>query len=123
MYYSIFTVGDVDIDQEHTNIDFMLTSLNSVSPDQLPALLEKLIDAVIQHFVNEEEICSERGYNMIESHKATHHRLTEELLAMKATLHSTSADIKTYPGILQEILKTHILEFDRYLKSPDPFAT
>lgn len=101
----------------------MLASLSSVPFDQLPATLEKLIDVIIQHFINEEAVCAKKGYNMTEDHKAVHRRLTEELVVMKAGLYAPDADLSGHPITLQNMLKTHILECDRFLIWPDPLAS
>lgn len=115
MWYSIYTVGDIDIDQEHANIDFMLSVLGSESGEPKIAALEHLIDVTIQHFSNEEAIAKERGYAMTEKHVAKHQQLTKELQIVKQSLHNPDTALELIPGVLQDILKSHILEFDRFL--------
>jgi hemerythrin-like metal-binding protein len=116
MWYSIYTVGDLDIDQEHANIDYMLSSLSSDSPDFIAQLCH-LIDTIIEHFQHEEEIAEKKGYNMGREHLKTHSKLKNELEMLKSSLVSGDTESSTVPEILQEILKLHILEFDRFLLS------
>lgn len=119
MWYSIYSVGDIDIDQEHANLDFLLSSLPHDAPEQLRPLLAQLIDATIQHFVNEENIARKRGYAMTEEHLATHRQLTQELRLLKQGLDASDASLDTIPEMLQDMLKTHILEYDRFLKGKE----
>ncbi len=119
MWYSVYTVGDVDIDQEHANIDFMLSSLKNKSPE-LQVSLIRLIDVIILHFVNEEKIAQERGYAMTSEHIETHRKLTSQLAMIKSSLEVGDVDPDIIPGTLQEILKLHILEYDRFLCAPLP---
>lgn len=115
MWYSIYTVGDIDIDQEHANIDFMFSALPSESGEPQRAALEHLIDITIQHFSNEERIAGERGYKMTDKHLAKHQQLTKELQIIKQSLQNPDTSLESIPSMLQDILKTHILEFDRFL--------
>ena len=115
MWYSIYTVGDIDIDQEHANIDFMLSALPYESGEPQRAALEHLIDAIIQHFPNEEAIARERGYIMTDKHLAKHQQVTKELQIVKQSLQNPNASLQPLPSMLQDILKSHILEFDRFL--------
>ncbi|WP_028583726.1 hemerythrin domain-containing protein [Desulfogranum mediterraneum] len=116
MWYSIYTVGDIDIDQEHANIDFMLSAL----PKERSALrdaLYPLIDVIIQHFSHEEEIAATQGYSMSGSHRARHRELTRHLEVIKAGLGRAETDLQEIPRELQNMLKLHILDFDRFLLS------
>lgn len=115
MWYSIFTVGDIDIDQGHANIDFMLSALGSEAGDPESAVLENIIDVTNQHFTNEETIAKERGYNMIAKHLAKHQQLTKELLVIKQSLQNRDTSRESIPAMLRDILNSHILEFDRFL--------
>ena len=115
MWYSIYTVGDIDIDQEHANIDFMLSALPSESGEPQRAALEHLIDAIIQYFPNEEAIARERGYIMTDKHLAKHQQVTKELQIVKQSLQNPNASLQPLPSMLQDILNSHILEFDRFL--------
>ena len=115
MWYSIYTVGDIDIDQEHANIDFMLSALPRESGEPYRVALEHLINVTIQHFSNEEQIAGERGYKMTDKHVAKHQQLAKELQVIKKSLQNPDTSLQSIPGMLQDILKTHILEFDRFL--------
>ncbi|WP_319548839.1 hemerythrin domain-containing protein [Desulfogranum marinum] len=115
MWYSIYTVGDIDIDQEHANIDFMLSVLDSEPGELESTLLENIIDVTLQHFSNEETIAKERGYNMTAQHLAKHQQLTKELLIIKQSLQNNTISRESVPVMLQDILHSHILEFDRFL--------
>ena len=115
MWYSIYTVGDIDIDQEHANIDFMLSALPCELGEPQRAALEPLINVTIQHFPNEELIAGERGYKMTDKHLAKHQQLTKELQMIKQSLQNPETSLQSIPGMLQDILKAYILECDRFL--------
>ncbi len=119
MWYSIYAVGDLDLDQEHANIDFMLAT---VSPDSSSFKndLIHLIDAITLHFTNEEKIAQERGYDMTEEHVEKHHQLANQLEKMKISLQTDDMIPESIPAVLQEMLKLHILEFDRFLCTSTP---
>ncbi len=120
MWYSIYSVGDVDIDQEHANIDFMLSVL-SVDDSQFKDQIQYLVKALALHFVNEEKIADARGYNMSDGHRQEHRRVTAQLEAIMDSLQGKKVDPVTVAQNLQDTLREHILEYDRYLTAPEFF--
>lgn len=114
MWYSIYTVGDIDIDQEHANIDAMLSCITN-EETQWRGGLKRLINALCQHFVNEERTANERGYLMSDQHIAKHRELEEYLQVIRDGLGRPDVDCESVAASLKEILRTHILEFDRFI--------
>lgn len=114
MWYSIYKIGDVDIDMQHSNIDYMLSSLPQNDQELRPALCS-LIDALADHFDQEEQIADERHYNMDDAHRKQHQVLKMQLNKTKKELIKPGTDISAIPSMLQEILNLHIIEYDRHL--------
>ena len=114
MWYSIYSVGDVDIDQEHANIDFMLSALTP-DDEHFREQMLNLLSALAQHFVNEEKIADARGYAMTDEHRRVHRELTEQLEILQDSLRTGEVSPVALTQNLQDILREHILEYDRYL--------
>lgn len=119
MWYCTYTVGDLDIDQEHANIDTMLSCISN-EEEQGREDLKRLIDALCRHFVNEEQTAKKRGYLMNEQHLAKHRDLEGQLKIVKDSLGEPHTDCETVAASLKEMLRTHIMEFDRFLVPKAP---
>ena len=117
MGYSIYNVDDLDIDQEHANIDVMLSCL-SEDDDQARKELAKLIDALVAHLEHEEKLATQKGYAMTDSHRLVHAEMREQLAEMKESLQYIETECEFIAGTIQEMLRQHIIEYDRFLKSP-----
>ena len=115
MWYSATKIGIADIDLEHGNIDTMLSMILSGKVDQ--HLVVKLIDVLINHFQNEEEIIRKMGRTFPEVHHAEHEKLTEALISKKQEwLAGEVVDLELAQE-LKLILQSHVAEFDALLNT------
>jgi diguanylate cyclase (GGDEF)-like protein/hemerythrin-like metal-binding protein len=78
-----YRCGEETIDRQHEDI-FMHCNLivcavenGGVSPDELPEMLDKLIDELAAHFQYEESVLSRHGYPGLDKHSQQHQALIE----------------------------------------------
>jgi hemerythrin len=72
-----FKIGVAQVDQEHRHLFTLVRALNLDSVDQT---VEELLDYVVTHFSNEQELMEKSGYPAFEQHL----RLHEEFAAQVA---------------------------------------
>jgi hemerythrin-like metal-binding protein len=113
MWYSATKIGIAAIDMEHSNIDTMLSMilLNSVDSQ----LIGKLIEALIRHFQNEEEIIRKKGQAFPENHLAEHEKLKDALLIKKQLWEVGELDPLELAQEIKQCLISHVTEFDKLL--------
>lgn len=64
-----FKIGVAQVDQEHRHLFTLVRALNLASVDQT---VEELLDYVVTHFSNEQELMEKSGYPAFEQHLKLH---------------------------------------------------
>ena len=117
MLYSSVKVGIIEIDLDHYNIDTMLRLYSS---GRVPTFyLPQIINGLIKHFVNEEEIIAAMGHEFPEDHKSEHARLTQVLESKLADWKDGKYDGQKFVEEVREILLLHVTEYDLLLGAND----
>jgi hemerythrin-like metal-binding protein len=115
MWYSQYTVGDIEIDEQHLNIDYMLTRLAREVDENSWQLLADIVEQLKRHFLFEEEVSLQRGYSMTAEHQGRHRQLDRQLTGL---LHSTGEhqdQLLSAIMLIQDLLVEHIRDYDRTL--------
>jgi hemerythrin len=105
-----FKIGIAQVDQEHRHLFTLVRSLNLESVD---ATVEELLDYVVTHFSNEQEMMEKSGYPAFEQHLKLH----EEFAAQVADFLGNSGDwteerIQELRRFLNKWLIGHIMTHD-----------
>ncbi len=115
MYYSYFSTGNVRIDNEHANVDCMISLCHSKEGEWVPSA-RLLISALANHLDSEEKICQEDGLNMTQEHLKEHQLLKTWLAAIENQVVLAELDKEVFLSTFRDILFYHISNFDKHLK-------
>lgn len=113
MWYSIATVGHLEIDLDHANIDLML-HLYDVEQDPKDSML-RIVPAFLAHMIHEEKVIKRTGLKIPENHKKEHSRLSILLRSYETDLIQGKMDGRQFAAKVQNTLKIHVMDFDMKL--------
>lgn len=113
-----FKSGNVQIDQEHNDLislsnELILNCFKEDNSEAILQLFDKLMNHIVLHFSNEEDILREYDYKDYQEHKETHSALVDRTALLLSQLkegNQGSIDIAKY--IIQEIVVGHIIKSD-----------
>ena len=71
-----FKVGVAQVDQEHRHLFTLVRALNLGSVDQT---VDELLDYVVTHFTNEQELMEKSGYPAFEQHLKLHEEFASQV--------------------------------------------
>jgi hemerythrin len=71
-----FKIGVAQVDQEHRHLFTLVRALNLVSVDQT---VEELLDYVVTHFSNEQNMMEKSGYPAFEQHLKLHEEFAAQV--------------------------------------------
>ena len=71
-----FKVGVAQVDQEHRHLFTLVRALNLASVDQT---VDELLDYVVTHFTNEQELMEKSGYPAFEQHLKLHEEFASQV--------------------------------------------
>ena len=71
-----FRIGVAQVDQEHRHLFTLVRALNLTSVDQT---VEELLDYVVTHFTNEQELMEKSGYPAFEQHLHLHEEFASQV--------------------------------------------
>jgi hemerythrin len=119
-----FKIGVAQVDQEHRHLFTLVRALNLASVDQT---VEELLDYVVTHFSNEQDLMEKSGYPAFEQHLKLH----EEFAAQVADF--LGSDIAWSEERVQELrrflnkwlighIMTHDLRFGKWQASRTAIA-
>jgi hemerythrin len=112
-----FECGEPTIDRQHRELfersEEILESLRLGGTRVVPDL-ERLIDEIGRHFVDEEHILELKGYADLEGHRRSHGDLAGKLRRLQAAVISGSAEREDLTRfLLGEVVADHMLTEDR----------
>ena len=113
-----YSVGIEAVDHEHKELIALINRLYDEleSPNAkstVPAFFGDLFKAIGSHFALEEKFMREHGYRKLDSHKADHERLLDELREiMDAFDHSVEIDPVDLSGRLEVWFSRHFRTHD-----------
>lgn len=113
-----FKSGHVQIDQEHNELislsnELIINCFKEDNGEVILQLFDKLMNHIVVHFSNEEEILREHAYRDYQEHKEIHSALVDRTALLLNQLREGdqgAIDIAKY--IIQEIVVGHIIKSD-----------
>jgi hemerythrin len=118
-WLDLYATGIPTIDHQHETLTDLLNALNEAqragkSRDVLLFRLEQLIEAVHEHFTDEEALMREKGYPDVDLHKAEHDFLLAQVLNFREEYAAEKAGFsESMMDYLRDWLRDHILISDR----------
>lgn len=76
-------LGVPAIDREHLAIDMLLERARASTDAELPLLLDRIAEAVADHFEHEERLMEDRRVPVLECHRAQHAMILHEMEKMR----------------------------------------
>jgi diguanylate cyclase (GGDEF)-like protein/hemerythrin-like metal-binding protein len=132
LWHSAYACGNEVVDREHRALfiaaNALLAAILSGRPaDETNAALATLIDDVVQHFRDEEEILAAAGYPGAANHATVHRDLVDRAAALVERFRTGKADVgELFQFLAHEVVARHILGADRdffpYLESTREMA-
>jgi hemerythrin len=107
-----FSVGRADLDEQHRQLLDTLHRLAGAGGhrDQVCAALETFMEAVMDHFVTEESLLTQRNCPDIEAHRSQHNGHMTELMEVLAA-HDEGQDVQARAtDLLQGWLQVHLTQ-------------
>lgn len=125
-WHSSYECGNLLIDEQHRALfcdanKLLDAILCGRSAEEVTALIDALIDAVVQHFHDEEIIFTAAGYPQAPAHKATHRALIDKAANVAKSFHEGNLVLgELFHFLARDLVARHMLgadrEFFRYLK-------
>lgn len=125
-WHSSYECGNTLIDDQHRGLfsdahHLLKANLSGCSAEEVTALIDALIDDVVQHFQDEEAICTAAGYPGVKQHAAIHRALVEQALNLAKRFHAGHLAFgDLFHFLACELIVRHMLgddrEFFAYLK-------
>jgi|LGOV01.1.fsa_nt_gb hemerythrin len=115
-----YSVGVEKIDRQHETFFGLINRLEDLTHhdhfrDELPRLLNEIVEYASLHFKTEEAIMNEVGYDGIESHHENHESIKTDIYhecKKVVEKEATAMDIIWLYNYMNNWLKHHILEVD-----------
>lgn len=114
MYYTYFSTGNKQIDDEHANIDCMIDSCSRKQGDWRPSA-RRLISGLASHFDSEEKICQAAGLTMTPEHAEEHRMLKVRLALIEKQVSRGELQKEAFLSTIRDMLFYHISNFDKRL--------
>jgi len=118
-WLDLYATGIPKIDRQHETLTDLLNALNEAHRagkprDVLLFRLEQLIEAVHEHFADEEALMREQGYPDVDLHKAEHDFLLAQVLHFREEFAADKVGLsESMMDYLRDWLRDHILISDR----------
>lgn len=109
MWYSTLSVGVLEIDLQHANIDQVLLELKE---HNVLETVDRVTGALVLHFQAEEILCAGKGLHMSADHREEHVRLVEVLKVLQQQVHDENPDCETVLRTYSNLLVDHVTRFD-----------
>lgn len=112
-----YSVGVASIDKQHQKLVGMINELNAAMVTEqdfqvLDDIVTRMLEYTIYHFSSEEEKMTSAEYPEIESHKAKHVELIEDVQGYYNKLKNGDIDTPAVLSFLKDWLNHHILKVD-----------
>jgi hemerythrin-like metal-binding protein len=112
MWYTTLSVGVLEIDLQHANIDQLLFELTD---ENRMLVVDRITNALIRHFLAEERLCAEQGLLMTDEHRREHERLSGVLRMLQDQIKKEDPDRETILRTYSNILVEHVTRFDAFI--------
>lgn len=118
-WLDLYATGIAKIDHQHETLTDLLNALNESyragkTHDVLLFRLDQLIEAVHEHFTDEEALMSEKAYPDVDLHKAEHDFLLAQVAHFREEYAAEKVDLsESMMDYLRDWLRDHILISDR----------
>jgi diguanylate cyclase (GGDEF)-like protein/PAS domain S-box-containing protein/hemerythrin-like metal-binding protein len=110
--------GNKHIDEQHRVLlhmgnDLVESSLNAINSEVLNEKLDKLINHILKHFEDEENILLQVGFPEFENHFYEHKVLIEKALNLKAKFQANEVEpSQTFEFLVSAVIEEHLLKED-----------
>ena len=105
-----FKIGVAQVDQEHRHLFTLVRALNLVSVDQT---VEELLDYVVTHFSNEQDMMEKSGYPAFEQHLKLHEEFAAQVADFLGNGEAWTEDrVQELRRFLNKWLIGHIMTHD-----------
>jgi diguanylate cyclase (GGDEF)-like protein/hemerythrin-like metal-binding protein len=118
-WHAAYECGNPVIDGQHQALfghsNELMTGLLSARPaDEISILIDKLIDAVVEHFTDEEVIISAAGFPGAAAHATIHRGLVDNAIKLVNRFHGgTLAVGELFQFLARDLVARHLLGADR----------
>ncbi len=119
-WHESYDCGETTIDQEHRQLFELANALidatfrREANPLGFNEALNKLLEHVVRHFVDEEAILAQRHYAALEDHARAHKQLVERALQLRDAAAAGGVTIGELVDFLaDEVVARHMLKKDR----------
>lgn len=115
-----YSVGVEKIDEQHEMFFGLINKLEDLTAndhfqEELPRLLNEIVEYASLHFKTEEKLMEEIGYDDLEAHKEKHRVIKEDIYhecKRIAEKEATAMDVIWLYNYMNNWIKHHILEVD-----------
>lgn len=105
-----FKIGVAQVDQEHRHLFTLVRALNLASVDQT---VDELLDYVVTHFTNEQDMMERSAYPAFEQHLKLHEEFASQVADFLASGQAWSEDrVQELRRFLNKWLIGHIMTHD-----------
>lgn len=114
-----YSVKISKFDQQHQQLVGLINQLYEAmkvgkGQVELGMILEELVDYTRKHFASEEDLMLKHAYPQYAEHKASHDRLTQQVIEFKNQYHAGKIGLSVQMmNFLKEWLVNHILDEDK----------
>ena len=118
-WHSAYESGNAVIDQQHKALfgdaNQLLAAILSGRPrDEVAALIDTLINHVVQHFEDEEVIINATGFPGAQGHAAIHRTLVDKAADVANRFHGSTLDVgEVFQFLAHDVVARHMLGADR----------
>lgn len=118
-WHDAYLSGHEGIDEQHRNLfriaNELLEAVLSRRPkDEVAGCVTRLMDAIVEHFLDEEAILAEIGFPALQSHAAEHTWLIEKGRALAKEFEDGSLAVgRLFQYLAYDVVALHILGADR----------
>lgn len=113
LWYSSFSTGIFEVDNQHGNIDIMLQLLDETVPAEKPNKLSEIIQAIETHFEYEESLLGEA---FPREHFQAHERFITLIKNLIELVIDNSMTIARFVGVIRSELVEHVQSYDVKIK-------
>lgn len=113
LWYSSFSTGIFEVDNQHGNIDMMIQMLDQKVVIEDPGKLEEILHALKSHFEYEESLLEER---FPDEHRSAHEKFLTLYKSLIALVLSDSMSVARFIDVIRSELVDHAQTYDMKIK-------
>lgn len=118
-WHTFYECGNPTIDRQHLALfeqanELLNAVLSNPSNEASRECMRRLMEAVIQHFHDEESILRQVGYPHVKAHQVAHQQLLENARALAKQVEANHVVLEDlFRFLAQDVIAHHLLEADR----------